>query len=180
MHRSLLAALAAAIALTVGGTALAGSIEAGDRLEMAAVLQSPVTPTHAVQIAEAGGGRAFGYGMEANAHGHWYEVSVLRGSAKLLLKIDARSGKLIGSSAARGDDAQGAYALANNPLKFGTAIAAAERAGGGPALEADAAGHGATAHVDVDVIQNHGRQIAHYRVSFDHGHVRSVKTGTDA
>lgn len=180
MHHLFIRVLAASIALTVAGAAVAGSIEAGDRLEMAAVLQSPITPTRAVQIAEAGGGRAFGYGMEANTHGHWYEVSVLRGSSKLLLKIDARSGKLIGSSAAHGDDAQGAYALADSTLKFGAAIAAAEHAGGGPALEADAAGHGATAHVDVDVIQDHGREIAHYRVSLEGGHLHSVKTGTDA
>lgn len=180
MHHSLIRALAATIALTVAGAAVAGSIEAGDRLEMATVLKAPITPTHAVEIAEAGGGRAFGYGMEANAHGHWYEVSVLRGSAKLLLKIDARSGKVIGSSAAHGDDARGAYALADNPLKFGAAIAEAERVGNGPALEADAAGHGTAAHVDVDVIQNHGRQIAHYRVSLNGGHIHAIKTGTDA
>src|SRR6185437_16871910 len=78
----------ATIALVLGAgvttAALAGHIEAGDRMEMAAVLKAPITPTQAVKIAESGGGHAFGYGMEANQHGHWYEVSVLRGGAKLL------------------------------------------------------------------------------------------------
>lgn len=173
-------AVAIALIATVATAATAGSIEPGDHLEMAAVLKSPITPTRAIQIAETGGGRAYGYGMEANQHGHWYEVDVLRGGAKLLVKVNADSGKIIGSSAAHGEDAQGSAALAGSKLTFGGAIATAERVGGGPALEADAAGHGRDAHVDVDVIQDHGKQVAHYRVSTRNGQIRTVKTGTDS
>ncbi|MGH8125525.1 MAG: PepSY domain-containing protein, partial [Rhodanobacteraceae bacterium] len=174
--------LAIALALGVGVTtvALAGHIEAGDRMEMAAVLKAPVTPTRAVKIAESGGGRAYGYGMEANRHGHWYEVDVLRGGAKLDLRIDATTGKVLGSSAASGEDAQGARALDGSQLNFGEAIALAERVGKGPALEADSAGHGVKAHVDVDVIQDHGRRVAHYRVSMHNGQMRSTLTGSDS
>lgn len=139
-----------------------------------------MTPVQAVRIAEAGGGNAFTYGMEANPRGHWYEVSVLRGGSKLLLKIDAESGKVIGSSAAHGEDAQGAHALDGSQMAFGAAIAQAERVGGGPALEANAAGHGNQAYVDVDVIQAHGQRIAHYHVSLHDGQIQTRKTGVDA
>lgn len=169
------------LALCITSTAFAGHIEAGDRLEMAAVLKAPITPTRAVQIAEGGGGRAYGYGMEATRNGgHWYEVDVVRGNDKLELRIDDASGKLLGSSAARGEDAQGAQALVGSKLVFGEAIAAAERAGGGPALEASTAGHGANARVDVDVIQDQGKRIAHYRVSLQDGLLHAVMTGIDS
>ncbi len=180
MTRKSLQTLAAALALTTATAGFAGAIEPGDHMEMAAVLKAQVSPVQAVRIAEAGGGHAFTYGMEANAHGHWYEVSVLRGGAKLLLKINAESGKVIGSSAARGEDAQGAHALDGSKLAFGVAIAQAERAGGGPALEANAAGHGNKAYVDVDVIQDHGQRIAHYHVSLHNGQIQTRKTGVDA
>jgi len=144
------------------------------------VLQAPISPTRAVRIAESGGGRAYGYGMEATRRGHWYEVDVLRGNARLELRIDANTGKLIGSGAARGEDARGVHALDGSKLGFGEAIAQAERMGGGPALEASAAGRGAQAHVDVDIIQDHGQRIAHYRVSMQHGEFHTVMTGTDS
>ena len=180
MTRVLSRTLIAALAIGMTAAALAGSIEPGDRLEMAAVLKSPVTPAQAVKIAEAGGGRAYGYGMEATQRGHWYEVDVLRGDAKLELRIDATTGKVLGSSPARGEDAQGAHALEGNKLTFGEAIAQAERVGNGPALEANAAGHGDKAYVDVDIIRDHGKRIAHYRVSMRAGQVEAAMTGTDA
>ena len=180
MTRILSRTLVAALALGTTAAALAGSIEPGDHLEMAAVLKSPVTPTQAVKIAEAGGGHAYGYGMEATHHGHWYEVDVLRGDARLELRIDATSGKVLGSSPARGEDAHGAHALDTNTLTFGEAIAQAERVGKGPALEANATGHGDKAYVDVDVIQDRGKRIAHYHVSMHGGQIKTALTGTDA
>lgn len=180
MKHRLVQAIAMSLALCTTAAAMAGSIEAGDHPEMAAVLKAPITPTKAVQIAESGGGSAFTYGMEANPHGHWYEVSVLRGDAKLFLKIDADTGKVMSSSPAHGEDAQGAHALAGSKLAFGEAIAEAERIGGGPALEANAAGHGTRAHVDVDVIQNQGKRIAHYRVSMQDGKLHATMTGADS
>lgn len=178
MKRALSRSLVAALVLAATA-AFAGNIEAGDRLEAAAVLKSTVTPTQAVKIAEAGGGRAYGYGMEATPHGHWYEVDVVRGNARLELRIDATTGKVLGSSPAHGEDAQGAHALVGSKLTFGEAVAQAERAGAGPALEANAAGHGDAARVDVDIIQDQGKRIAHYRVSMHAGQIRTTMTGTD-
>lgn len=172
--------IACALLAATSTVALAGGIEPGDHLEMAAVLKAPITPAKAVKIAENGGGRAYGYGMEATHHGDWYEVDVLRGGAKLDLRIDPTTGKVLGSSPARGEDAQGAHALDGSKLTFGEAIAQAERVGHGPALEASAAGHGAKAHVDVDIIQNYGQRIAHYRISMHDAQIQSVVTGTDS
>lgn len=180
MKRTTTAAISLCLGLAASAAAFAGHIEAGDRLEMAAVLKAPITPTQAVRIAEDGGGTAFTYGMEANRRGAWYEVSVLRGDAKLLLRIDSKSGKVLGSGPARGEDAHGAHALAGGRLDFGEAIALAERAGKGPALEANAAGHGAGAYVDVDVIEDHGLRVAHYRVAVRAGRVRTTLLGSDS
>lgn len=172
--------IVAVLALPVAAAAFAGSIEAGDHMEMAAVLKSPVTPTQAVKIAENGGGNAYGYGMEATRHGHWYEVDVLRGGAKLDIRIDATTGKVLGSSQAHGEDAEGAHALDGSKLTFAEAMAKAEQVGKGPALEANAAGHGDKAYVDVDVIQDHGKRIAHYHESMHNGQIKSVMVGTDS
>lgn len=180
MKHALSRTIIASLAFTVAAAAFAGSIEPGDHLEMAAVLSATITPTQAVKIAEKGGGHAYGYGMEANHHGHWYEVDVLRGGSKLDIRIDATSGKVLGSSRARGEDAEGAHALDGSKLTFGEAIAKAERVGHGPALEANAAGHGAKAYVDVDVIQNHGKRVAHYHVSMHNGQIGTVMAGTDS
>ena len=178
MTRILSCAILAALALAP--TAFAGSIEPGDHLEMAAVLKSPITPTQAVKIAEAGGGHVYGYGMEATRRGHWYEVDVLRGGARLELRIDATSGKVLGSSAAHGEDARGAHALDGSNLGFSEAVAQAERMGNGPALEANAVGHGDKAYVAVDIIQDHGKRIAHYRVSRRGGRIVTTLAGADA
>jgi len=181
MHRNVVTglAIATAFAIAFSSTASAGRIEAGDHMEMAAVLKAPVAPVQAVRIAESGGGTAFTCGMEANPRGHGYEVSVLRGGSKRLLRIDASTGKVLRSGPARGEDAQGAQSLAGSKLAFGEAIAQAERVGHGPALEANAAGRGTTAHVDVDVIQDQGRRIAHYRVTLHNGQIQSTLTGSD-
>jgi hypothetical protein len=179
MKRTLAMPAAGVLLVATGATALAGSIGSGDRLEMAAVLKAPITPTRAVKIAERGGGHAYGFGMEANRHGYWYEVDVLRGDANLELRIDAATGKVMRSSAARGEDVQGSHALDGSKLAFGEAVAQAERAGKGPALEANATGHGERAHVDVDIIQYQGKRIAHYRVWVQGGRLHAALTGTD-
>lgn len=180
MRYALSRTIVTSLALAVAAAAFAGSIEPGDHMEMAAVLSAPITPTQAVKIAEKDGGHAYGYGMEANHHGHWYEVDVLRGGSKLDIRVNASSGKVLGSSPARGEDAQGAHALDGSKLTFGEAIAQAERIGHGPALEANAAGHGAKAYVDVDVIQDHGKRVGHYHVSMHNGQIGTVMTGTDS
>lgn len=145
---------------------------------MTAVTHAAITPDRAIRIAENSGGRAYGYGMEATRNGEWYEVDVLRGGAELEVRIDPATGKILGSSAARGEDAEGANALGRGKLTFRVAVAKVEQAGHGRALEASAAGHGNDAHVDVDVIQ--GKRIAHYRVSMQRGQIRTRLTGTSS
>lgn len=159
--------------------AFAGSIAHEDRMEMTAVTHAAITPTRAIQIAENGGGRAYNYGMESTAQGqNWYEVDVLRGGKKVNLRIDPTTGKVLDSRPATGEGLHGANALDGRKLTFANAIAHAERIGNGRALEADAAGQGNNAHVDVDVIQ--GADIAHYRVSMHDGQVQATKTGTSS
>ncbi|HKZ10693.1 MAG TPA: PepSY domain-containing protein [Rhodanobacteraceae bacterium] len=159
--------------------AFAGSIAHEDRMEMTAVTRAPITPSHAIKIAEDGGGTAYGYGMESTRNGrNWYVVNVLRGGAKLAVRIDPSTGKVLGSSAAKGEGAEGSNALEGSKLTFSEAIAQAERVGHGPALEANAAGHGSNAYVDVDVIK--GKSIAHYRVSARGSQIKTALTGTDS
>jgi len=171
--------LASALTLALALPAFAGSIAHEDRMEMAAVTHAPITPNHAIRIAENGGGTAYGYGMESTRNGrNWCVVNVLRGGAKLAVRIDPTTGKVLGSSAAKGEGAEGANTLAGSKLTFSEAIAQAERVGHGPALEANAAGHGGNAHVDVDVVK--GQSIAHYRVSVQGGQIKTALTATDS
>ena len=167
----------AAMMMVCVAAAGAAGMEAGDRAEMAAVLKAPVTPTKAVHIAEQGGGRAYAFGMEVARGKQWYEVDVLRGDAKLELRVDPVSGKVLGSAAARGEDAQGAHALDGSALTLAEAVAQAEHSGNGPALEAGAGGHGADAHVSADII--HGGRLLHYRVSMRDGQIVAVQTGAE-
>lgn len=181
MKRNAALALASALALSLALPVFAGTIPHEDRLEMAAVTQAPITPNHAVEIAESGGGTAYGYGMESTRNGHsWYVVDVLRGGSKLAVRIDPSDGKILGSSPATGEGADGSNSLEGSKLTFKEAIAKAEQAGHGRALEANAVGHGHDAHVNVDVIQNHGKRIAHYRVSMHDGRIGTTVMGTDS
>lgn len=124
-----------------------------------------------------GGGTPYGYGMESTRRGqNWYFVNLLRDGAPVEVRIDPATGKVLRSSAATGEAAKGANALKGSKLTLREAVAKAERAGNGRALEAGAAGQGSSAYVDVDVIQGH--TIAHYRVSMRKGRVHVVKTAT--
>lgn len=166
------------LALTLAATsASAVGIDTGDRAEMAEVLKAPITPAKALAIAQSDGSRAFALGLETTGTGGYYEVSILRNHAKLVLHIDADSGKVLSSGPARGEEAQGAQALVGAGFSFTDAVAQAELVGGGPTLEASAGGHGAQAHVDVDIIQDRGARIAHYRVTLQAGKWQVDLTG---
>lgn len=179
MHGMSLRYIVLALALASSGLALAGQIEPDDRLEIAAAQRASVIPTQAVRAAEAAGGIAYGFGMEVEGARHWYKVNLLRDGKAVQVRVDDTSGKVLGSAPARGEDAQGAHALGGGSLALGAAIAHAEREGRGPALEADAGGTGARAWVDVDVIQDHGRRVAHYRVVAHGTTLTATLTGSD-
>lgn len=166
----------AMIALTLASAA-AFAADTGEQSEMAAVVKSVITPDKAVTIAERSGGRAYAMGMEVAPSGHWYEVGVLRDGKPTLVRIDPSSGKVLGSGAARGEDANGAHALDQGKLTLTEAIAAAERAGNGTALEANAAGSGANAHVVIDIVK--GNAVSHYRVAKKDGRIDAVQTAAD-
>lgn len=166
----------AALALSLGAATFcaAAGVNAEDRAEAAAVGKASVSPTRAVQIAEQAGGRAYAFGMESTPHANWYEVEVLRNNQPTEVRIDPMSGKVFGTSKARGADVSGAHALDGSALTLGAAIGQAERMGNGTAMEATSLGRGDTAHVIVDVVQ--GKTIAHYRASMTAGQIHVVKT----
>ncbi|MEO6969225.1 MAG: PepSY domain-containing protein [Rhodanobacteraceae bacterium] len=167
----------AMIALTLA-SATAFAADTGEQSEMMAAAKALITPDKAVAIAEQIGGRAYAMGMEVAGSGHWYEVDVLRNGKPVEVRIDSDNGKVLGSSAARGEDANGAHALAQGKLTLGAAIADAERAGSGTAMEATSNGSGSRAAVIVDVV--HGNTISHYRESMVGGQIRGVKTAAGA
>lgn len=172
--------LVIAVALAVGASTVvaAAGLDAEDRAEAAAVVHASVTPTHAVQIAEQGGGQAYALGFESSKQGNWYEVEVLRNSTPTEVKIDPSSGKVLGTSKAKGEDTKGAHALAQSKLTLANAVAQAERDGNGTAMEATSMGSGANAHVIVDVVQ--GKAVAHYRVSMNNGQIQTTQTKQSA
>lgn len=158
--------IAAAIAATLGVASLqasAAKTDPSEHAEATATRTAKITPIRALAIAEQGGGTAYGFGMESQGSGHWYEVDVLRQGQPTIVRIDPNNGHVLGSSRAHGEDAAGAHALDGSSLKLDAAIAAAERKGKGPAMEATPTGSGAHAAVIVDVAVARG--IDHYRVS---------------
>ena len=172
--------IVAAIAATLGVASLQASAATQDPSEHAeamATRHAAISPTRAVSIAEKGGGTAYGFGMESEHNGHWYEVDLLRHGQPTIVRIDPDNGHVLGSSAAHGEDAAGAHALDGGSLKLGAAIATAEREGKGPAMEATAMGSGAKAAVIVDIAVAHG--IDHYRVSSQGGQMHVVKIARD-
>lgn len=171
--------IAVAIALGASTIAAAAGLDAEDRAEAAAVVHASVTPTHAVQIAEQAGGRAYAFGFEAGKQGNWYEVDVLRNHAPTEVRIDPDNGKVLGTSKAKGEDAKGAHALDQSKLSLSMALAQAERVGNGTAMEATSMGSGSNAHVIVDVVQQ-GQNVAHYKVSMHDGQIKAAQTKQSA
>lgn len=179
MHRKLV--ITAVIAATLGVASLqasAANTDPSEHAEAMATRSAKITPAQAVSIAEHGGGTAYGFGMESERSGHWYEVDVLRHGQPTIVRIDSNNGHVLGNSRAHGEDAAGAHALDGSSLKLDAAIATAERKGKGPAMEATATGSGANAAVIVDVAVVHG--IDHYRVSSQGGQMRVAKIARDS
>ncbi len=178
MHRKLV--ITAVIAATLGIASLQASAanqNASEHAEATATRSATISPTKAVTIAEKSGGTAYGFGMESEHSGHWYEVDVLRHGQPTIVRIDPNNGHVLGTSRARGEDAAGAHALNGSSLKLEAAIATAEREGKGPAMEATATGSGAHAAVIVDIAVAHG--IDHYRVSSQGGQMHVAKIARD-
>lgn len=175
MTRNSSLVIAIALALGISTVAAASSgMTAEDRAEAAAVVHASVTPTHAIQIAEQAGGRAYALGFESSKRGNWYEVEVLLNDAPTEVRIDPTSGKVLGTSKATGEGAKGAHALDQNKLTLAAAVTQAEHTGHGTAMEATSMGSGTNAYVIVDVVQ--GRNVAHYRVSMRNGQIEATST----
>ncbi|MGH8191640.1 MAG: hypothetical protein ACREP2_09360 [Rhodanobacteraceae bacterium] len=172
--------ITAAIAAALGFASLqasAAQTDPGEHAEAMATRSAKITPTRAVTIAERGGGTAYGFGMESQGSGHWYEVDMLRHGHPMVVRIDSNSGHVLGSSPARGDDKAGAHALDHANLKLGPAIATAERAAHNPAMEANATGSGASAAVIVDISAPRG--IQHYKVTGQGGQLHATRIAHD-
>lgn len=171
--------IAVALALGASTVVAAAQLDAEDRAEAAAVVHAPVTPTHAVQIAEQDGGRPYALGFESGKQGNWYEVEVLRNRQPMEVRIDPQTGKVLGTSKAKGEDTKGAHALDHSKLSLSMAVGQAERVGNGTAMEATSMGSGADAHVVVDVVQQ-DQKVAHYRVSMHDGQIKAAQTQQSA
>lgn len=175
-HRSNRFTPAAAFALLVlagAGISIAHA-DASENAEIAAVRHAGIAPMDAVTRAEKHtGGRAFGMGLEVAHRGTWYEVQLDVHGRPVLARIDPQNGTWLGSSPAHGEDAQGMHSLSGRKLSLNQAIAAAEHAGHGRALEAGPFGHGKAAHYDVDVVRSDGR-VTHLSVDPDSGAVRTT------
>lgn len=178
MHRTVaITATLAAVCAIASLQAFAGTTDPGESAEAAATRRAVISPTRAIALAEKGGGTVYGFGMESERSGHWYEVDILRHGTPTIVRIDSASGRVLGTSRARGEDATGAHALDGSALQLGAAVAAAERKAKGPAMEATPVGAGTTAAVIVDIAGAQGME--HYRVSMENGKLRIVKIARD-
>lgn len=169
-----------AIALGLAAIFTAGTnpayADAGEADEIAAVSHAEISPAQAVLSAEQhSGGKAFGMGLEVTGHGTWYEVQLSVLGKPMLARVSPSTGAWLGMSPAKGEDAEGLHSLDGRKLDLSHAIAIAERAGHGRALEAGPYGKGASAHYDVDVVRADGG-VAHLKVDADTGEVNDAPT----
>ncbi|WP_329742190.1 PepSY domain-containing protein [Dyella sp. A6] len=166
--------MACAVLLFAGAGLGTAHADASEAAEIAAVHSAGIAPMDAVSRAEKhSGGRAFGMGLEVARRGTWYEVQLDVHGKPMLARIDPQSGSWLGIAPAHGEDAQGMLSLKGRKLSLNQAIAAAEHAGHGRALEAGPYGHGKAAHYDVDVVSQ-SNHVAHFSVDPDTGRVSTA------
>lgn len=153
--------------------ARAGDAERG---EVRTVQRVPVQALDAVRAARrACAGVAAGVGLEVGRHGHWFEVAMRRHGRARLVRVDDRSGKVLGVAAAHGEDAAVARRVRRLPVSLSDALQRALAAHPGHVLEAEAVTHGGPAW-RVAIVNGGG--VTNWRVDARSGMV-SAATHTD-
>lgn len=154
------AILAGALGVGATGTALAAT--GSEQAEIAGVEAAQVPPVAAIKAAEAKtGGRAVDFGLEKNATTNAYEVTIATASGLNKVQVDPASGAVTGGTAEPADALAGDGLPANlvgqaaaASVSLGQAVATAEQAGGGRALEANYVVRQGHTFVDADVVRN--------------------------
>lgn len=163
--------------LGVGATGAALAATGSEQAEIAGVQAAQVAPVAAIKAAEAKtGGRAVDFGLEKNATTNAYEVTIATGTGLSKVQVDPVSGAVTGSTAQPADALAGDGLPANRvgqaaaaPVSLDQAVATAEQAGGGRALEANYVVRQGHTLVDVDVVKSGATRA--YTVDAANGHV---------
>jgi uncharacterized membrane protein YkoI len=138
------AAMAAFLALSASGVALASSDEHENAKEISAVLNAKTSLAQAIATAEAkAGGRAMKVNVEHESGTYQYEVKIVAKDKVSEVFIDPASGKvtrtddegLIAKVFDKEDQEEFAK-LSGSPVSLSTAVATAEKETGGKAVEA--------------------------------------------
>ena len=175
------AAVAAGLVLAgVAGAGVAAHADQNEQAEVAGVRQAAVKPVEAIRTAEQkAGGQALGFGYESDAHTNAYEVTVATKQGLRLVQVDPKSGTVLrvekqGRNALAGDGlpARDLDKARQAQTALADAVASAEQAGGGRALEAGyAMMHG---HLGIDVDVTKQGRIASYSVDPASGKVQRL------
>ncbi|WP_165839080.1 MULTISPECIES: PepSY domain-containing protein [Roseicella] len=172
---------ALASAMVVGGAAaLAAPPNATERQEITALQSASISPTAAVEAAESHtNGRALVFGFEVNRNTNAYEVTVQTPTGLRLVQVNPSTGAVAGSkvvnASALAEDGLPASALRHAsaaPGSLAAAVAAAEQAAGGRALEANYSLRNGQWVVAVDVPMD--GKIHSFRVNPADGTVRQA------
>jgi uncharacterized membrane protein YkoI len=142
-RKIILATTATAIALGAGGGVFAAS-QSGkstddEAREIEAVRAAPVSLPQAIATAEKqSNGRAVSAEAEENGSGVLYEVTTIAGEKIVEFQIDPQTGNVVKTEDERvqGDDADEYAGAAQLTTTLAAAIASAEQATGGKAIEA--------------------------------------------
>lgn len=179
------AVLGGVLGLSVVGVALAAT-GGGEQAEIAGVQAARVAPVAAIKAAEAKtGGRAVDFGFEKNATTNAYEVTIATGSGLGKVQVDPSNGAVTGttgqpSNALAGDglppDRIGQATVA--PVSLDAAVAAAEQASNGRALEANYVVRQGHVLVDVDIAKNGATRP--YTVDATSGHAVPARRSAEA
>lgn len=175
--------LAGALALGGTGAALAAAPGPTEQAEIVALHAASTTPTAAIRAAEAHtGGKALGFGYEKDAAANAYEVTVGSPSGLRMVRIDPVQGTVVNvenqpanALAADGLPQAALRSAETAPTSLAAAVAAAEQAGHGRALEANYVASQGTMRIDVDIAQS--GKIVSYRVDPASGQATLASAG---
>ena len=125
------------------GTASAAQADAPERAEIDLAGHAAIDSATAIRAAaDHVKGRPYAVGVEVARRGHWYEVVMATDHGAVTVRVDDRTGRILGRSPAESDDAAEAPCAGIASLSLAQALQRVSQSHPGPVLEAGLTGRG--------------------------------------
>jgi uncharacterized membrane protein YkoI len=142
------------------GSAGAAHADAPERAEIDLARHAAIDSLTAIHAATRHvQGRPYAVGVEVARRGHWYEVIMATAHGAVTVRVDDRTGRVLGQSPAESDDAGEAPYARSASISLAKALQQVEQAHPGPVLEVGLDGRGNALGYLVTVIE-HGKPVS--------------------